>query len=143
MGTWGPGNLENDDALDELGTLITELLGRARSSTSREPDEYDHTTLFVELEIALALDAHGLLDGSELPKTREVQALAQDYLAAWDRHIDALAPKPDFKTKRRAVIVATFDRFANVCATHGGGPFKKLAARKPGPAKPATKRRRR
>lgn len=144
MGTWGPGNLENDYALDELSTrtstLVGELLSRARSPSSREADDYDYTTLFVELEIAIALDARGLLSASELPKTREVQALARDFIASWDANIDALSPKPEFKRKRRAVILATFDRFAKICARHGGGAFKQ-AAPKPRAKQPPARRR--
>lgn len=121
MGTWGPGNLENDYALDELGErsqkLVNGLLRRARSKRSREADEYDHTTLFVEFEILFALDARKLLS-AELPDPNEVETLKQRFLKDWDAHIDALEPKPDYKRKRRQVIARTFDRFKRICARH-------------------------
>ena len=51
MGTWGPKNLDNDYALDELGDrldkLVKRLWSRAKKKTSREGDEHDYTTLFV------------------------------------------------------------------------------------------------
>lgn len=117
MGTWGAGNLDSDYALDELSTrtheLLTELLLRAQRKHSREWDEYDHTTLFVELEIVFALDAHGLMIG-KFPAAAAIRALATDFLTAYDDYLEDAWPE------RRAKIVESFERFAVLCDKHEG-----------------------
>jgi hypothetical protein len=124
MGTWGPGNLQNDYALDELGersrVLIEALLERARRKTSRESDEYDYTTLFVEIEIVFALHAKRLLETSCLPPAEEIEQLKQSYLRDWDAYIDSLQPTAGFKRDRRRVIVATFNRLKRICLLREG-----------------------
>ncbi|MEM9071829.1 MAG: hypothetical protein AAGE52_25190 [Myxococcota bacterium] len=118
MGTWGPQNLDNDYALDELHArstaLVASLLERARSKTSRECDDYDYTTLFVEFEIVFAFAAHGLLD-CELPPPNEVAKLAAEYLRDWEIGIDKLGATAAHKRERRDVIERTFQRFQILC----------------------------
>ena len=50
MGTWGPGNLESDAALDAVGTASDALARRSwtrlRRRASTQADEYDHDLLF-------------------------------------------------------------------------------------------------
>ncbi len=122
MGTWGHGNLDSDYARDELASrsaaLIHSLLLRAARPSSRESDEYDYTTLFVEFELLFALDAAGLLSGHSLPRSELVERLAADYLAGWDAYIDELEPTAEHELKRREVIDATFARFAQLCSKH-------------------------
>ena len=148
MGTWGHGNLDSDYARDELAgrskTLVDALMERAARPDSREGDEYDYTTLFVELEIAIALDGAKLLVGSTLPAADAVRALATDYLAGWDANIDALEPTPEHKRERRRIIAATFERFAKLCATHATARAGRIARlKKPAtPAKKPAKKRR-
>lgn len=119
MGTWGPGNLENDHAEEELHDrsqrLIRELLQRARSRTSREADEYDYTTLFVEFEIVFALAAKDLLDRSCLPPPEEVDSLKTSYLKDWDAYILGMGFSKEQLTQRRRVIQRTFSRFKRLC----------------------------
>lgn len=115
MGTWGAGNLDSDYALDELSQrshdLIVEMLLRWQRKDSREWDEYDHTTLFVEFELVAALDAKGLVGaGRFIPSPAIVRAYAKDWLADYDA-VMGDEPWPD----RRKVIVATFERFAKLC----------------------------
>ncbi|MBA2543824.1 MAG: hypothetical protein H0V17_29540 [Deltaproteobacteria bacterium] len=157
MGTWGHGNLESDYALDELSTraneLLTSLLRRAQRKESREYDEYDHTTLFVEFEIVFALDAHGIMRNGTFPIADLVRALAQDFLAAYDVYMDTSWPE------RRAKIVETFERFAALCDKYEGhtllpgpeiksvpsatkataAPMSKATASRAARARPATK----
>lgn len=118
MGTWGPKNLDNDYALDELhersATLVSSLLERARSKTSRECDEYDYTTLFVEFEIVFALAARGLLT-CELPPPNEVAKLSDQYIRDWAVQIEALGATESHKRERRRVIKSTFRRFRVLC----------------------------
>ena len=118
MGTWGPKNLDSDYALDELHSrsaeLIASLLGRARSKTSRQCDEYDYTTLFVEFEIVFAPADHGLLN-CELPPPTDVVELADNYIRDWAVQINELGASESHKRERRQVIESTFRRFRVLC----------------------------
>lgn len=127
MGTWGPGNLDNDYALDELcdrsAALIESMMERARRKESREGDEYDYTTLFVEFEIVFALDAKGLLKSGALPSPEEVEELKTSYIADWEPYYrDNLEAKPDHLKARRQCIARTFNRFKRICAKHRETP---------------------
>jgi hypothetical protein len=122
MGTWGHGNLDSDYALDELSTrtneLLTELLLRAQRKESREYDEYDHTTLFVELEIVFALDAANLMSTGKFPASSHVRSLALEFMVDYDAYMEG--PWPE----RRAKINETFERFAAMCDKYEGiGPL--------------------
>lgn len=115
MGTWGAGNLESDYALDELSQrahdLIVEMLLRWQRPASREWDEYDHTTLFVELELVFALAAKGLIpSGRFIPAPAVVRTLIAAWLAGYDAVMDD-QPWPE----RRTRIVATFAKFVALC----------------------------
>jgi hypothetical protein len=125
MGTWGPGNLDSDYAHDDLSgrtsTLVRTLWQRAHTKLSREADEWDYTTLFVELEILFALDAAGLLIGTRLPSSDEVRALATDYIAEWEPYYaDELGASDGAADERKLAIQNTFERFAALCDKHGG-----------------------
>lgn len=151
MGTWGHGNLDSDYALDELSTrtneLLTSLLRRAQRKESREYDEYDHTTLFVELEIVFALDAHDLMSTGRFPAGASVRTLALEFLVAYDEYMEG--PWPE----RRAKIAETFERFAALCDKHEGthplpgpevkpAPSATQATAAPGSKSPAPKKSR-
>jgi hypothetical protein len=119
MGTWGDGNLQNDSALDELADrtsgMVKALIDRAKRPSSRECDDYDYTTLFVDFEIIFALDAKRLLESTALPSPDEVEELKWDYIRDWDVNIDQLGPTPEHKKSRRRCILRTFDRFKRIC----------------------------
>lgn len=120
MGTWGPGNLENDYVGDELGDrthkLMESLLERARNKLSRDEGEYEHTALIVDFEILFALDANGLLYCNNLPAVEDVEQLKRDFIREWDVHIEGYDPKPEYKQGRRQVILRTFDRLKKICS---------------------------
>jgi hypothetical protein len=119
MGTWGAGNLDSDYALDEISTrsaaLIDGLMERARRRTSREWDEYDYTTLFVEFEMVFALEARGLMSESGWPTPEEVEALKKDFIAEWDAGVAEAPASSEHWAKRRPVILRTFSRFKRLC----------------------------
>ncbi len=122
MGTWGPGNLENDYAMDELADrsakLVKTLLERVSRKTSREFDEYDHTTLFVEFEIVFALDAKGLLT-TNLPSPEEVDGIKKDFVKDWLKYyLEGSGATADHTAKRKRVIMDTFSRFKRICKKH-------------------------
>jgi hypothetical protein len=124
MGTWGPGNFENDTAADHLmdlcQPLVTEIEEAMQEPASLEPDDDAADIVMANLEIIACLSEHlGRYEHSELgrflypcvlPSTEKVAKWKQAYLARWDGYIDALEPDPDYKKKRRDVIAETFDR---------------------------------
>lgn len=121
MGTWGAGNLENDYALDELcdrsAKLVEAMMDRARGKRSREGDEYDYTTLFVEFEIVFALEAKGLLMG-RLPEPDDVEELKLSFIQDWEVYYEEMAASPEHLKKRRQCIMRTFNRFKRICTKH-------------------------
>ena len=124
MGTWGPGNFENDAAADHLmdlcQPLLTEIEEAMEEPASLEPDEYEADMVMANLEIIACLSEHlGRHEHSKLgeflypcvlPSPETVAKWKQAYLAVWDGSIDDLEPKPEYKKKRRQVIAETFDR---------------------------------
>jgi hypothetical protein len=124
MGTWGPGNFENDCAADHLyrvcGPLLKEVVEAMKDPSSLEPDELYGDLVPANLEIIACLSEHlGRHERGEiqdflypcvLPPPETVAEWKKKYLAVWDTCIDGLAPDPDYKRQRREILVATFDR---------------------------------
>jgi hypothetical protein len=124
MGTWGPGNFENDCAADHLyrvcGPLLKEVQEAMQDPSSLEPDELYGVLVPGNLEIIACLSESlgrhargGLQDflyPCVLPPPETVAEWKEKFLAIWDACIDGLSPKPEYKRQRREVLVATFDR---------------------------------
>ena len=73
MGTWGPGNFENDAAADHLidlcRPLLTEIGKAMEEPSSLVPDEDDAGIVMANLEIIACLSEHlGRYDQSKLGK---------------------------------------------------------------------------
>ncbi|MEJ2578754.1 MAG: DUF4259 domain-containing protein [Kineosporiaceae bacterium] len=120
MGVWGAGNFDSDTAADHLGEIAHRLIAEvvealAGDPVELEPDEYWGTAVPCNLEL-LCLLARQHYVGVVLPGSAAVAEWKATYLAIWDRTIDGLAPKPDFKEKRRAVLESTFDELAELAA---------------------------
>ena len=124
MGTWGPGNFENDCAADHLhevcGPLLKQIEEAMSDVSSIEPDEYDGDIVPANLEIIACLTEHlgryergaiqDFLYPCVLPPAETVAEWKQKYMEVWDGYIDDLDPDPDYKTTRRQVLVDTFER---------------------------------
>lgn len=118
MGTWGPGNFDDDAAADHLARLTDQLVTEIAEAMSGdpvalEPDEYWGVAVpaNVELLAVLArLDYVGVL----LPEVTVIETWKSQFLAVWDNSIDGLEPSPAFKEARRAVLVRTFDDLAEL-----------------------------
>jgi hypothetical protein len=124
LGTWGPGNFENDGAAEHLLEVCQPLLDQIEEAmkdpSSLEPDAYLSDIVLANLEIIACLSEHlgrylrgpvyDVLYPDILPPPDTVASWRQTYLAVWDASIDRVAPTPDHKRDRRAVIVETFDR---------------------------------
>ena len=95
MGTWGPGNFEDDAAAEYLSDFLLPLITQIEMCVSdelrMEPDEYDSIALFANLEIVACLGEQlglGLAHSSKSPMlglpTPEVVSLWRDrFLQVW------------------------------------------------------------
>ncbi|MGW2093196.1 DUF4259 domain-containing protein [Promicromonospora sukumoe] len=113
MGTWGPGNFDDDTAADHLSRLTDQLAtevaeAMAGDPVGVEPDEYWGVAVPANLEL-LALIARTHYVGVLLPEVATIEAWKSRFLEIWDGSIDGLEPSPAFKEARRAVLVRTFD----------------------------------
>ena len=109
MGTFGPGNFQNDGALDYVAELAVQLVERINDSLQgrkANPDELGETVLVPSVDILRLLCAHC---SAPVPEKTTIQAWKDKYLHIWNSRIDATHPAPGYKEERRAVIVQTFD----------------------------------
>jgi hypothetical protein len=135
MGTWGPGNFENDTAAEYLIGLCKPIVEQIRASVAQpqlmQPDEPDSEVMLANVEILSVLGSSiGKTKDDEigrmifpfpLPFWEEVEQWKQEYLKVWDANIDKLTGG-DFKTRRRRVIVDTFERL--IAVSKSGPPLK-------------------
>lgn len=116
MGTWGPGNFQNDGALDYLSEIVGQLVRNitdAFKGTKADPDELGDSVLMPSVAILAVLCEHC---NAHLPQKDRIREWKRKYLQNWDSHIDELDPKPDYKLRRREVISATFDRLEELAS---------------------------
>ena len=122
MGTWGPGNFENDCAADHLfevcGPLLKQIEKAMKDPSAIEPDEYDADIVTANLEIIACLSEHlGRCERGELqdflypcvlPPPETVAEWKRKYLSVWDSC--GQNPPEDWERQRREILVAAFDR---------------------------------
>lgn len=119
MAAFSEENFGNDGAMDYLAMLtarlvatITEILANAERL---ELDEDGESMFMPSVEVlALLCERYN----AKPPKPATVQKWHSKYLQVFDRGIDALKPKPEFKTKRRKVIENTFRWLESVAQTY-------------------------
>lgn len=115
MGTWGPGNFENDAALDfideEIDRHVRAIETILADSQRFRLDEDAEGELMPRVAILALLCEHsaGVLDSAP-GNAPDVGAWKARYLEMYDDNIDYLEPRGDFKLQRRAVIANTFDK---------------------------------
>jgi len=109
MGTWGSGNLENDAALDMVGTVLdgVEKEIQAFLASDRAGVE-DIEAVMACVEVHLALHDRCAMGG---PQPEDADALRAKVLDLYDRGIDGLDADPAYKAERRTVLVTTLDRY--------------------------------
>ena len=122
MGAWGTGNLENDDAQDEIYdrsvALVDQLWTRIQKQKSWEADEEEYGALFVDLETLFALEAGGVFNGQRLTELEDVDAVLSTWLSGWSEYFPDMAEDDAVVRARREVIEATFARFREITAKH-------------------------
>ncbi|WP_429516181.1 DUF4259 domain-containing protein [Rhodococcus sp. BE178] len=124
MGTWGSGNFDDDTAADHLSDMTGRLVDEVTKAMSGdpveiEPDEYWGVAVPCNLEL-LHLIAQQHYVGVTLPDAETIVGWRDRFLAVWDGAIDGLEPAPDYKERRREVLVRTFDQLAEVAAEREG-----------------------
>jgi len=119
MGTWGPGNFDDDTAADHLSLLVSRLVDEIDVApgdpAALEPDEYWGVAVPCNVEI-LATIAEKQWVGCALPSPRVIERWRETYLGVWERGIDALEPAPEDKRQRREVLRATFDHLIELAS---------------------------
>ncbi|GAA2219002.1 hypothetical protein GCM10010413_06470 [Promicromonospora sukumoe] len=125
MGTWGPGNFDDDAAADHLARLTDQLAtevaeAMAGDPVGVEPDEYWGVAVPANLEL-LAVLARLDYVGVLLPEVATIEAWKAKFLEIWDGSIDGLEPSPAFKEARRAVLVRTFEDLIELRKTADAG----------------------
>jgi hypothetical protein len=108
MGTWGPGNFQNDGALDYLGDLceqLTATIDKVLADGAAAADEEGESTLVPAVAVLTLLAER--LNGVP-PKPEKVAGWRTAYLAAFDATMPGLDPKGTFIGERRPVVEQTF-----------------------------------
>ena len=109
MGTWGPGNFENDSALDMVGGVLdaaTAEIAAFRTSDRVGIEDLDQVVACIAIHLAL----HDHCRASA-PDADMARAVHEKVLRLFDEKIDLLEPKPGYKAARRAVLVETLDAY--------------------------------
>lgn len=110
MGSWGPGNLENDGAQDELANicerLFNEIIELLQHPQAHEYDDEIIDQLFVKIEMVFALNDRGML--SIAPSIELLEPHLNPYIERWNSYHRDVGHGE--WPERRKVIEATFDR---------------------------------
>jgi hypothetical protein len=109
MGSWGPGNFENDSALDMVGGVLdvaTAEIEAFRASDRVGVEDLDPVVACVAIHVALHARC-----GANRPDADVARAVRDKVLRIYDDKIDLLRPKPEYKAARRAVLVETLDAY--------------------------------
>src|SRR5262245_26265019 len=109
MGTWGPGNFENDAALD----MVEEVRAAATAEVeafcgSDQVGIEDLDDILAGVAIHLALHEHCNASPPDLDVALNLREKA---LRIYDEQIDSLEPQGDYKAVRRATIAETLVRY--------------------------------
>lgn len=126
MGAWGPGNLENDGAQDELARvcdgLFDEVIELIQHPRAHEYDDEVIDRLFVRIEMIFALHERNML--CIAPPLEFIEPHVGPYVERWTQYY--LKSGDEEWPERRAVIVETFDKLRAIAA---GTPEEGLSHR--------------
>ena len=115
MGTWGHGNFDDDTSAQHLWALTDRLVKEVSTAMADPekitPEEYWGCAIPSNIEV-LNVVARQKWHGTALPSVAVAEQWKRDYLAVWDEWMDRLEARPEYKTKRREVLMRTFDELA-------------------------------
>ena len=109
MGTWGPGNFQNDSALDVVDGVLdvaTTEIDAFRASDRVGIEDLDQVVACIAIHLTL----HARCNASR-PDADVARAVHDKVLRIYDDKIDLLKPRPEHKAARRAVLVETLDAY--------------------------------
>jgi hypothetical protein len=128
MGYWGPGNFDNDFALNTLYSFTEELVDKCRQIIEHEPgpgqvysgywDMEGDSEFLPYLEILCLL--HETYGGCYLPPPETVQRWRERFLEANFGEGAGHGADEDYLQKRRAVVAGTFDRLHRLSSDREG-----------------------
>lgn len=109
MGTWGPGNFDNDGAADSLGAIAAQLERTIDECFADEDrswlDEDGEAMLMPSVDLLTLLCEHRPVLP---PPAGVIGGWRERYLAIFDEQIDGLDPEAEFKVARCRMIEETF-----------------------------------
>jgi hypothetical protein len=119
MGTWGPGNFDNDYAWDWLrmevqSPLVKRIEEILANPTLCEWDEDGEAVLMPAVHVLILL--HEKLGGTPVEET-DVIRWKKTYLEVFDKTFHTAGGSSDFMAERRAVISSTFDKLQIILRT--------------------------
>lgn len=118
MGTWGPGNLDNDSGsdflgnyIDSLGQIIDGLVSSKENTLKVFADNYDEVHIMVLIEIIIALCER--FETCFIFQQNDVERWRDIYLEAFDEY--ALnSGYGSFADERRPVIEETYEKLRQI-----------------------------
>jgi hypothetical protein len=109
MGTWGPGNFENDAAVDMVEEVLKVATAEIEAFCASDRvgiEDLQDVAACVSIQLVL----HEHCNGSA-PKIEFARALREKILRIYDEQIGSLRPDADYKAKRRAILVQTLNSY--------------------------------
>src|SRR5262249_3553775 len=101
MGTWGPGNFENDRMSEHFHAVFSPLWEHVEKTMSDpaplDPESDEADAVLANLEIIACLFEQMKRSPCEWPPAKTIAKWKRKFLASWDAGIDAMGPKPDYK----------------------------------------------
>lgn len=126
MGTWGPGNFDDDtvadglsEITDDLITKIAEVFSDEDDDTELEPDEWGGAMVPAWLELLTDIGSGGRV-GATFPPVATIESWRDRYLRVWEEYIDELDPDEDYRAERRQVLDTTFQRAVELARSRQG-----------------------
>ena len=114
MGAWGPGNLENDGAQDELANvcerLFNELFEFLQHPRAHEYDGEVIDRLFVRIEMLFALHEREMI--VHAPEQKDIGILIEPFVGSWQQYHREAGHEPP--ATRLQSIRETFARLLEV-----------------------------
>ena len=126
MGTAGPGNFDDDTALDYFDSFTSGILEEIEHAMINphvlEPDEAEGVVVPCQIDILCAL--YEKIRPFQLPRPDVVARWKEIYLSVWDGYIDGVQPKPGHKAERRRILEETFTRMEELSRRHKPGWYR-------------------
>lgn len=116
MGAWGYGNFDDGLSLDYVGNLCAGLeseIDGFHFKSGLGVDEFLNDVM-PRIAVLTVLVEHCLRTAPPKPTVLEWK---KRFLKIYEQQIDELGPDPDFKEKRLATIIATFDKLLEFAGT--------------------------